>query len=74
MRKSHKVNKSGSTPLGCAFLTLAIVLFMLIGEVRCIVKMCQCNWEPVGKAEAIYTAATFTGLGVVVGWINIEDK
>lgn len=47
---------------------------MLIGEVRCIVKAVQCNWESVGKAEVIYTVAACTGLGVVVGWINIEDK
>jgi hypothetical protein len=24
--------------------------------------MCTCNWEPVGKAEAVYTIGTFTGL------------
>lgn len=49
-------------------------VFAIIGEIRCIVKMCQCNWEPIGKAEVIYTVGTFTGLGAVVGWINIEDK
>jgi len=58
-------------------LSIFIVLFWLtaiIGEIRCIYKMCTCNWEPVGKAEIIYTAATFTGLGAVVGYFDIEDK
>lgn len=55
-------------------LWLFIVILSLIGEIKCIIKMCNCNWEPVGKAEVIYTAATFTGLGAVVGWIDIEDK
>ena len=68
MRKKN--NKAIAVVLiGVVFLLLAIV-----GEVRCIVKACQCNWEPVGKAEVIYTASAVTGIGVVVGYFNIEDK
>jgi len=50
------------------------VILGLIGEVRCIVKAVQCNWDPIGKAEVIYTGASLTGCGAVVGWFNIEDK
>lgn len=57
-----------------ALFTVAFYLFLIIGEIKCIVKAVNCNWEPIGKAEVIYTAAAFTGLGVIVGWINIEDK
>lgn len=46
----------------------------IIGEVKCIVKAIDCNWEPVGKAEIVYTGASLTGLGCIVGYINIEDK
>jgi hypothetical protein len=46
----------------------------LFGEIRCIYKMCTCNWEPIGKAEIVYTIGTFTGLGAVIGYIPIEDK
>ena len=46
----------------------------IFGELRCIYKMCACNWEPVGKAEAAYTIGTFTGAGVVIGYFDIEDK
>ena len=49
-------------------------ILALIGEVRCIYKAVTCNWEPIGKAEIIYTAAAFTGFGAIVGYINIEDK
>jgi len=52
----------------------AIILAVLIGEVRCIYKALNCNWEPIGKAEIIYTASACTGLGAVVGWFDIEDK
>lgn len=51
-----------------------IIIGGLIGEIMCIVKMVKCNWEPVGKAEILYTVGTFTGLGAVIGWVNIEDK
>jgi membrane-associated PAP2 superfamily phosphatase len=46
----------------------------IIGEVKCIIKAIDCNWEPVGKAEVVYTGASLTGLGCIVGYINIEDK
>lgn len=53
---------------------LAILIFFLIGYVRCIYKMADCNWDPIGKAEIIYTIGTFTGAGGIIGYLNIEDK
>ena len=53
---------------------LAITVALLVGEIKCIIKMIDCNWEPIGKAEVIYTGATFTGLGCIVGYIDIQDK
>jgi hypothetical protein len=55
-------------------LTVLCGLFLLIGQSACGIKMYQCNWAPVGKAEIIYTAAFFTGAGVLVGWIDIKDE
>jgi hypothetical protein len=55
-------------------ITIIIILLALFGEIRCFYKTISCNWNPIGKAEIIYTASTFTGLGVIVGYINIEDK
>jgi hypothetical protein len=54
--------------------SIILVLVLLIGEIKCIYKMVSCNWEPIGKAEVIYTVGTFTGLGSIIGWIDIEDK
>lgn len=51
-----------------------LIIAPLVGEVLCIYKAVKCNWEPVGKAEVIYTASALTGVGVVVGYIDIEDK
>lgn len=53
---------------------LLVYAILIIGWIKCIVKMIECNWEPVGKAEIIYTIGTFTPLGTVIGYINIEDK
>lgn len=57
-----------------AIIYIAIIIALLVGEIRCIYKMCKCNWEPIGKAEVVYTIGTFTGAGVIIGYINIEDK
>lgn len=53
---------------------IIILIMLLVGEVRCIVKAVHCNWEPVGKAEIVYTLAACTGFGGIVGYINIEDE
>ena len=53
---------------------LVLTVLALIGEIKCIIKAVKCNWEPVGKAEIIYTVSAVTGLGCITGWIDIEDK
>ena len=55
-------------------LILLLTILYFIGYVQCIYKMVKCNWEPIGKAEIVYTSGTFCGLGGIIGWINIEDK
>ena len=58
------------------FIIIGAILIVLgiIGEIRCIYKAITCNWEPIGKAEIIYTAGVFTGLGAVIGYLDTEDK
>ena len=51
-----------------------LIVLLLIGEVKCIIKAVNCNWEPIGKAEVIYTVGAFTGLGSIIGWFDIKDK
>jgi len=51
-----------------------IVILLVIGEIRCIYKALTCNWEPIGKAEIIYTGSALTGIGCIVGYFNINDK
>lgn len=67
MRKVSLTHKFG-------IVIVLVYLFLIIGEIRCIVKAINCNWEPIGKAEVIYTAAACTGLGTIIGWFNIKDN
>ena len=53
---------------------LVLSVIAVIGEIKCIIKAIDCNWEPVGKAEIIYTGSAVTGLGCITGWFDIEDK
>jgi len=53
---------------------IALIIGALVGEVKCIIKMVKCNWEPIGKAEIMYTVGTFTGFGSIIGYLDIEDK
>ena len=55
-------------------LSVLLVILILVGEVKCIIKAINCNWEPIGKAEIIYTSSALTGLGCIVGYIDIKDK
>lgn len=70
------MKKRGFKVTGCvpSLIALSIVGFLLVGYIMCIVKVCKCNWEPIGKAEAMYTAGALTGAGCVIGWIDIQDK
>jgi hypothetical protein len=55
------------------FIFLLIVLSG-IGEAMCIYKAVKCNWDPIGKAEIVYTASALCGAGAIVGYIDVEDK
>lgn len=48
-------------------------LFLIIGEIQCIVKAINSDWNPINKREIIYTVSACTGLGSIVGWFNIKD-
>ena len=53
---------------------VTVAVLAVVGEIKCIINAIDCNWEPIGKAEIVYTGAAMTGLGCIVGWIDIEDK
>lgn len=48
-----------------------VVLFLLAGYVQCVVKFVRCDFEPSYKAEIVYGAGLVTGLGGIVGWMDV---
>ena len=51
-----------------------LLAVLALGEIKCVIKAVNCNWEPIGKSEIIYTGAALTGLGAVIGYMDIQDK
>ena len=43
----------------------------IIGEINCIVQAVTSDWDPVGKREIVYTGAAVTGLGTIVGTLDL---
>lgn len=62
------------TGIAVVLIYAAVIIAAVTGEVKCIIKAIDCNWEPVGKAEIVYTGASLTGLGCIVGYMDIQDK
>lgn len=48
----------------------AFVILGLIGYVKGIVKLVNCDFKESYKAEILYGVGTFTGLNAVFGWID----
>ena len=54
--------------------SVLIALFLLAGEIQCVVKFATSDFKPSYKREAIYLISAVTGIGGVVGWLNIKDS
>jgi hypothetical protein len=46
----------------------------IIGEIRCLYQFFTSDFKPSYKRECVYGISAFTGLGVIVGYINIADE
>ena len=62
------------TTILTAVIYLALIAAVLVGEIKCIIKAGDCNWEPIGKAELIYTVGACTGAGCIIGYLDIKDN
>jgi hypothetical protein len=52
---------------------LLLVIFLVVGEIKCIVKFFDSDFEPSYKREAIYGFSAIGGIGCVVGWMDFPD-
>lgn len=47
-----------------------MVILGITGWVKCIIKLLDCDFDPIGKAEVLYGLGCFTPLGSIIGWFN----
>jgi len=77
MLKSKKNKLSNKIYRLSGLSCVVVLLFLILGTIGYILniyKMCKCNFNPIGKAEVLYTVGTFTGTGSVIGWFDIKDN
>ena len=56
-------------------LVIVFVLSIFVGYIFNVIELFKCNFEPIGKAEIVRTIGVFVPpIGVVAGYIDIEDK
>ncbi len=53
------------------FIYCVIIIAALVGEVSCIVKFINCDFKESYKAEVIYGVGVVTGLGSVIGYLDL---
>lgn len=56
------------------FLYIVLAFTIIFGEIRCIYQFITSDFKPSYEREIIYGVAAITGLGAVVGYINISDE
>lgn len=56
--------------LGIVLGFVAVAVLPVIGWVKCLIHLCQCDFSPIGKAEIIYGIGTFTPVGAILGWFD----
>jgi len=61
------------TGIAAALIQLLIIIVLAIGWVKCVIKLTQCDFsnKTSYKAEVLYGLGTFTGLGGVIGYMDL---
>jgi hypothetical protein len=75
-KTQNKMKKRFNFSLGgfSALIGLSLVALYFIGYVKCVIKFVKCDFEPSYKAEAVYAVGCFTGLGGIIGWVDVQDE
>lgn len=47
-----------------------VIVMLLTGWVKGLVKFCNCDFEPSYKAEIVYGVGVVTGLNCFIGWFD----
>jgi hypothetical protein len=50
-----------------------VIILLGVGEIKCIIKFAESDFEAPYKAEIIYGVGMITGFGSIIGWMDIHD-
>ena len=53
---------------------ILFVLFLVIGEILCIVGFVTSDFKPSYKREIIYGLGMVTGTGGIIGWLDLKEE
>ena len=70
---SNKIKIKAKRSPGVVSLFLLLAVFLVVGEILCIVRFIRSDFESSYKREIIYGISMVTGAGGIIGWIPIED-
>lgn len=58
------------TSIAVIVIYVAFIGVILVGEVKCIIKFCSCDFKESYKAEMIYGISMVTGIGAITGYMD----
>jgi len=56
-----------------SMIILIVVLVAFIGWGQCVYKLTKCDFKAPYKAEVFYGFGTFSGMGCIIGYMNIGE-
>ena len=68
------MSKSSNLGLIGGLFWVCLIIVLVIGEVKCIIKFFNSDFEPSYKREAIYGFSALAGVGCVVGYMDFPDQ
>jgi hypothetical protein len=68
------MKQEDTLPLGCGLAVLLLVLFLVVGWVANIIRLCGCDFREPYKAEIIRAVGVFVPpVGCIVGYIDVGE-
>ena len=71
MKKDDKTLVLALTPFA---ILLIVAMLCITGWVKNIVKLAHCDFKSPYKAELVHAVGILPPVGIITGWVNIEDN
>lgn len=65
------MTENEASQAAAGIITLIVVVAVLIGWVKNVIKLSECDFEAPYKAEVIHGVGIIPPVGMVTGWLNV---